>query len=216
MKALTQRLATHQTALGVFLVWLFHLSGIIGIYLGYEDWFISKTPLNLILSSFLFIWIYPLRGKKAWMIFLLCGFLGIAAEWIGVHTGWLFGKYEYGENLGVKVFGVPILIGLNWALLTFITGTLSARWLNNKNLRMVGGASLMLCLDYFLEVAAPHFDYWIFDGGVAPLWNYVCWFFLALFLQALFQKIPQAGNYRFSEQLLLAQFVFFIAVFLRY
>ena len=216
MRELKDLLSTYRTTIGVFLVWLFHLSGLIGIYLGYEDWFISKTPLNLFLSGLLFIWIYPLSGKKAWLLFLLCGLLGIAAEWIGVHTGWLFGDYTYGENLGPKIFEVPLLIGLNWALLTFITGNLSRLWLQNRKLQMLAGALLMLLLDFFMEAAAPHFDYWEFKGGIAPLWNYVCWFLLAFLLQGIFQKTEQAGNSRFSAQLLLAQLVFFIAMFFRY
>ena len=48
------------------------------------------------------------------------------AETIGVNFGILFGDYEYGENLGFKIFGVPFLIGINWIVLTFITGSLSS------------------------------------------------------------------------------------------
>ena len=38
-------------------------------------------------------------------------------EAIGVNTGLLFGTYEYGANLGFKIFGVPLIIGVNWTVL---------------------------------------------------------------------------------------------------
>ena len=36
-------------AIGI--LWLFQFSAIVGIVLGFQDWFIEKTPLNLILDK---------------------------------------------------------------------------------------------------------------------------------------------------------------------
>ena len=47
--------------------------------------------------------------------------IGMIAEILGVNFGIIFGEYEYLDNLGIKIFGVPIIIGVQWILLTFIT-----------------------------------------------------------------------------------------------
>ena len=52
--------------------------------------------------------------------------IGMICEILGVNYGYIFGDYVYLNNLGTKVFGVPILIGINWVILTFITGSLSS------------------------------------------------------------------------------------------
>jgi len=34
----------------ILVIWLFVISALIGISLGFEDWFIPKTPLNLLIG----------------------------------------------------------------------------------------------------------------------------------------------------------------------
>ena len=36
--------------ISIFIIWLFHLSGILGIIYGNSDWFVSVTPINLVIS----------------------------------------------------------------------------------------------------------------------------------------------------------------------
>ena len=197
---------------GIFLIWLVHLSGILGVLMGGADWFVSKTPLNLLLCTVLFFWIFPLDSLKKAGVFLLIAVCGMGAEWIGVHTGYLFGSYAYGSNLGPKLDGVPYLIGVNWALLSMASGSVSQHWKLPKWGRILVGGLLMLGLDFFLEQLAPAFDYWAFTGGHPPLWNYICWLLLALCFQWGYQSLRINGNRAFSLHLLSAQFVFFIVL----
>ena len=46
---------------------------------------------------------------KLFLIFLL----GLTVEIIGVNFSIFFGDYKYGNNLGIKIFDVPIVIGFN-------------------------------------------------------------------------------------------------------
>ena len=112
--------------ISIFIVWIFHVCGLIGITYGNKDWFIAFTPVNLFLSFFLlFVTQNELNNKNiisALSIFLI----GMIAEILGVNFGIIFGEYEYLDNLGIKIFGVPIIIGVQWILLTFITGSFSA------------------------------------------------------------------------------------------
>ena len=118
----------------------------------------------------------------AWVI--LAFILGMLVEILGVNYGLIFGSYSYGENLGVKIFGVPVLIGANWVMLSFITGAIGdALWKNNKILAAISGAVLMVLIDLVIEPVAPIFDYWTFTEYVAPLSNYIGWFLVALPIQ---------------------------------
>ena len=195
--------------IGIFLIWLFHLSGLAGILLGYAAWFIPKTPLNLLLSGLIFIMAFPVLERKTLALFIAFAIAGMTVEWIGVHTGLLFGTYSYGENLGLKIYGVPILIGLNWALLGFASGALASRWVQNRILRVVVAAGLMTLLDLAIEPLAPIFDFWEFEGGIAPWTNYISWFLVACTMQYGYQVFKPDNGYRISLHLMGAQASFF-------
>ena len=207
--AITERFKINKLNLSAFVLLLFHASAIIGVSLGYQDWFVSKTPFTLLLSFALLIWNYPVNNKKTWLLCALFFFTGMLAEWIGVNKGWLFGSYSYGNNMGPKLDGVPYLIGIYWAVLTFVTGTISTKIHHNFIVKIIIGAFLMTLLDFIMEVSAPVFDFWTFNGGVAPLQNYLTWFAVSLGLHWVFQKTKVQGNFMFSFILFLTQLVFF-------
>ncbi|MBC2840033.1 carotenoid biosynthesis protein [Robiginitalea sp. SC105] len=204
-----------RTLLAIGVVWLFHLSGLLGIFLGYGSWFIPKTPINLLVSGLLFAWVFPVRTGRSFWLFLGFAGTGLAAEWVGVHTGWLFGNYSYGENLGFKAYGVPLLIGLNWAVLGMLSGAIATRTTAYPTTRVLLGAALMTGLDVALEPVAPVFDFWAFDAGSAPLKNYLSWFALSTVFQMAYQASGIRGNFRFSLNLFLAQLLFFATLALR-
>ncbi len=207
-------LESRKTPIGIFLIWLLHLSGLIGILSGQADWFVPKTPLNLMLMALLFIWIFPLDTIRKTALFAFICVAGISAEWIGVHTGWLFGTYQYGENLGPKLDGIPYLIGVNWALLSFCSGCVSRNLPVPAGARILVGALLLIGLDFFMEGVAPVLDFWTFEGGMPTLWNYICWFVLAVLFLWGYEKLGIKGNKQFSLHLLGAQFVFFMSLYL--
>jgi putative membrane protein len=198
----------------VGVLYLFHLTAIIGSVLGFQDWFISKTPLNLALIGLLLVLSFPIKTKKGFLLFFIYATFGILVEFLGVNYGLLFGEYSYGENLGLKIGGVPWSIGLNWALLVMITGELSNRFKLHKILKAISAAVLMVFLDLFMEHSAPLFDFWEFNGGIAPFSNYIAWFFVALALQLVHQYSKLKGNYFFSLHCYLAQLIFFIFFYL--
>ena len=113
--------------ISITIIWIFHISGLIGIIYSNSSWFIKATPLNLALS-FLLVLINTEISKKTVFLFILCFTVGMLAEIIGVNKGLIFGEYSYGDALGIKVFGVPILIGINWCILVFITGFISDKF----------------------------------------------------------------------------------------
>ncbi|MEM9363163.1 MAG: carotenoid biosynthesis protein [Bacteroidota bacterium] len=198
----------HKTTIAAGIIWLFHISGIIGISLGFKDWFLTKTPLNLSICLLLFVLLFPVNtGKKVFLFFVFFA-MGMFAEWLGVNYGLLFGEYVYGANFGPKLDGVPWLIGCFWALLACITAAMVSSLKLLIWGRAIIAAALMVILDFFMEQNAPNFDFWQFEGHV-PLRNYVTWFILGLLMQWIILKFKFEGNRTISFHLYIAQLTFF-------
>jgi putative membrane protein len=210
-------LKIEKSNVSIFLVWLVTISGIIGIVLGHLEWFISKTPFNLLLGILLLIWNFP--PKNGWSSLLpwtLIFIFGIGAELIGVNTGLLFGKYSYGKNLGFKIYGVPPLIGINWVLLTFLTATISKRFFKTQWSSIFIGALLMVGLDFLIEPVAPHFDFWSWEQGFPPIRNFIDWFVLSVAFQIIVRKEIPEDEHALPIHHFLSQLVFFAFFYLFY
>lgn len=196
--------------ISIGIIWLFHLSGLMGLLYIDKNLFASLTPLNLFISStLLFVNQKSLKKKEIIVVFLIFS-IGMIAEILGVNYGLIFGKYDYGDNLGLKLLDVPLLIGLNWVVLTFICGGISNHFVKNKYLSIVIGIILMLLIDITLEPIAPILDYWEFSGSVAPIQNYIGWAFTSLLTLSIYQFFHSDKEFTFSINLFLAQLLFFV------
>ena len=200
--------------ISVFIIWLFHLCGMVGISYGNKEFFLAFTPINLFISFvLLFVNQKQLESKELKSAFLIF-FIGMISEILGVNYGLIFGDYVYLDNLGFKILGVPVLIGVNWIILTFITGSLSSIIFKNKYVSIFMGAILMIGLDLLIEPVAPLLGFWIFDLQKVPLQNYIGWFVIGIITQALFQFKIAEKELTFSTHLLIINAIFF--AFLNY
>jgi putative membrane protein len=200
--------------ISVSIIWLFHISGMIGISFGDKEFFLSFTWVNL-LVAFLLLLINQKRLERIELksIFLIF-IIGMVSEILGVNYGFIFGEYVYLDNLGVKTLGVPVLIGVNWIILTFITGSFSCSISKNKYLSVLIGAILMVLLDLLMEPVAPLLGFWIFDLPTVPLQNYVGWFIIGILTHIIFQFKISKKEYTYSTHLLIVNAIFF--AFLNY
>jgi putative membrane protein len=202
--------------ISIFSIWLVTISGIIGILLGKGDWFLPKTPANLLLGAALLYWNFPPKnGWKSVAIWSVAFLSGFTAEALGVNYGLFFGDYHYGNNLGPKVLGVPLTIGINWVVLTFSAAYLSRKLTANRHFAALLGATMMVALDFLIEPLAPVFDFWHWDIGYAPLQNFVSWFVLAWLLQYLVrQEVPEKESslplHHFASQVVFFGIFFFL------
>ena len=200
--------------ISVFIIWLFHLCGMVGISYGNKEFFLAFTPINLFISFvLLFVNQKQLESKELKSAFLIF-FIGMVSEILCVNYGLIFGDYVYLDNLGVKILGVPVLIGVNWIILTFITGSLSSFIFKNKYVSIFMGAIFMIGLDLLIEPVAPLLGFWIFDLQKVPLQNYLGWFVIGMITQALFQFKIAEKELTFSTHLLIINAIFF--AFLNY
>ena len=114
--------SNNLTIYSAFTIWIFQLFGAIGILFWDRQWFIQATPFCLLLYFLLLI----INSNSKNVFYLLIVFIwGMLAEIIGVNTGLIFGSYNYGDSLGIKVMDVPILIGINWIITAIICGTIA-------------------------------------------------------------------------------------------
>ena len=150
----------------------------------------SNTPITLLITFVLLLWKREIfKDIKLLIAVLVAMILGFVSEGLGVNYNLIFGTYEYGENLGTKVWGVPLTIAVNWAILTICTAAIMKRVFSSKVLSAIMGAISMVVLDFILEPVAPRFDFWEFEGGMPGAQNYVGWFAVALLAHGAYQVL---------------------------
>lgn len=208
------RQAVTLNEVAIAIIWVFHISGIIGILYGNSQWFVGATPINLSLS-FVLLMLTSKHEPKVYIIALFAFFLGMVAEGLGVKYGLIFGHYEYGEALGPKIAGVPWLIGVNWAILVICCGAIAKNLAEHLVARILLGVGLMLLLDLVIEPIAPILDFWVFTDGIAPIQNYVGWFAIALPLHILYHLLKITIKGTFTHHLFLLQVLFFTLLLLK-
>lgn len=187
---------------------IFYTVGLFGINSSWREEFLTLSFFNLLLSFSVLLLARKKHTLNFYVFLVLAFFVGLTAEWIGVHTGLLFGNYTYGENLGPTWWGVPPIIGINWAMLTIISASCLAflRW--NWLIKAFLGALLMLILDILIEPVAIQIDFWTWDGEI-PIYNFVSWFLIALFLQGWYFKTNLAEANKVAIVLYGLHLVFF-------
>ena len=200
----------YKYQVSVFLVWLFNISGILGILSQYSDWFLALTPLNLILYLIVIVWNLKEWNQNFVVAFFVPFIFGFVTEYLGVNYGLIFGNYSYGENLGFKVGGVPLMICVNWAVLVIITSDLSSFISKNIWIRAFLVGLSMTLLDAIIEVSAPRFDFWEFENSIVPFQNYLGWFVISFAAYLVYQLFPIKTNRNLSIHLLIAIGVFFL------
>ena len=202
--------SNNLTIYSAFTIWIFQLFGAIGILFWDRQWFIQATPFCLLLYFLLLI----INSNSKNVFYLLIVFIwGMLAEIIGVNTGLIFGSYNYGDSLGIKVMDVPILIGINWIITAIICGAIARQIKVLKYFQVTIAIALMVFLDFFIEPVAPMMDMWNFSNtNSAPLSNYITWAIVALPLQIYFVVNKLEFNFTISANLYLSQLLFFAAL----
>ena len=141
--------------------------------------------------------------------------LAYIAEWVGVNTKDLFGYYAYSDVLGVKLDGVPFIIGVNWFLLVYSTGILMKRSrVRSVIIRVILGALLLVLLDAFIEPVAVRYNYWRWDHDIIPLKNYISWFLVSAVMLTIYELFKFKKQSIVAPVFLLVQFLFFIILWI--
>jgi putative membrane protein len=116
------------------------------------------------------------------------------SEWIGVCFGWLFGDYTYGDSLGFKLDGVPIIMGANWLLLCLVSRELVGKLFSNNFLIIITSSFLMVLIDVLMEPLSNQLDFWSWKNNVIPFSNYIDWFLVAILNQTIFSYLDYKSD----------------------
>ncbi|WP_135821053.1 bisanhydrobacterioruberin hydratase [Halostella litorea] len=126
----------------------------------------------------------PLVDRRAAAAVLALTAYAYGIEFVGVNTGWPYGGFEYGIDLGpmlagevpvgLPVFFLPLV--LNSYLLVLLSLGDAAR---RRAVRLLATLATVLAVDLVLDPGAVALGFWAYDAGGAyygvPLSNYAGW-----------------------------------------
>lgn len=140
----------------------------------------------------------PLVTRKAAAgLFVLCGYT-YAVEFVGVFTGYPYGHFEYGVNLGpmlleqipaaLPLFFLPLVVNAYLLCLLLLGG--HAR---RTSVRILAVIVAVVGMDLVLDPAAVSIGFWAYDDGGAyygvPWMNYVGWVLSATVSVAILDSV---------------------------
>ena len=102
------------------------------------------------------------------------------------------------------------MIGVNWFFLSISCGGISDIFYKKLIHKVLLGSFLMVFLDILIEPLAPVLNFWEFEGGIAPIKNYIGWFITSFVIQLIYQKMKINFSPLFSVLIYLTQMGFFI------
>jgi bisanhydrobacterioruberin hydratase len=190
---------------------------LIVVGLQYRD-FLLLTPFNLLMCCALVIWNHHRRDRLFWRFAAVAYLTGYWIEVAGVNTGIIFGSYGYGHVLGWKVWGAPLLIGVNWFTVIYICNDAVYRGLTVLPKSLPPLLAVSLCaivptaFDVLVEPVAIRYHMWNWAGdGVPPLQNYIAWYAVSWALSfAYHQWVGPTNRNPVSLLLLALQVLFFL------
>ena len=140
-------------------------------------------------------------GSRGILIFFaICLVVGNAFENLGVATGFPFGRYYFTDAMGPKLFQVPILLGLAYVGMGYLSWTLGRIIVGNLRSRPVGARVITLPLVAAFPMVAWDFandpvwaninHLWVWQRGGAyfgvPLTNFLGWYLVVYLIYQSF------------------------------
>lgn len=195
-----------QSIVGV--VAFFLLAGVVQYAVGLT-YVLNLTPLVIGIITALTVLFWDASAKNRVYLAISAMVIGMLVEIIGVNSGIVFGNYSYGPLLGLKIFGVPVLIGITWLLVTLSAWQIVSYSNLNKFYKIIVASWLVVMFDLVLEQFATAYGLWAWQNAVIPLKNYVTWFVVGaviVTLYAFFAKQKQPSIFGASMLPLMALF----------
>jgi bisanhydrobacterioruberin hydratase len=195
----------------IYLLASMYLAGIIGLVNPESrELFQFLTPFHLLTSFVLLIYFQKEKNKEFWSFMAFCTLFGYLIEVAGVKTGLIFGEYKYLTTLGIKVFDVPPMIGINWFIMVFSMGIVVDLILKEKFnifIKSLIGSSAMTLFDYIAEPVAISQNMWSWKNEIPPDQNYIAWFLVSFVLLFIFNKS------NFNKKNILASYILVFQLF---
>ena len=196
----------------VTVVIITHIVGVFGFLSDWRDLFLTLTPLHLLITFILLV-INHGHLKNIFIVFAsIVIVVSFIVEYLGVNSGLIFGEYEYGEALGLKIGNTPVMIGILWFILIYSIGIMINKWSSSILIKSLIGATFMVLIDIFIEPVATELGFWNWLQDVIPIQNYFAWFVVSLIFFILFFLLPFKRKNPVASTVYLTQLLFFISI----
>jgi uncharacterized membrane protein len=144
-------------------------------------------------------WVW--RGPRAAVVLVaVTAGLGLAAEAIGVRTGFPFGRYEYRGTLGASLLSVPLVVVMAWTMMGYPALLVARRVARRRAAVAAFGALALVAWDLFLDPQMVDAGHWVWQQSAwprvvdIPLSNFIGWFGVALVIMVLLDALVPAGR----------------------
>ena len=132
-------------------------------------------------------------------------------EILGVQHGLFFGEYNYGDVLGPRVLGVPLIIGINWLIVIIGATSFVRKYSGNIIILAVLTGLTAFLFDYLMEPGAIALGFWEWSGPV-PIKNYITWFTISCVSSLIAMSLKLDISRKWAQALLGAQIIFFLFI----
>lgn len=178
----------------------------------FPQFFQQLISFTILLSAIvLFIFHQPWSSSVIFTMMIVT-VAGFCIEAAGSHTGLIFGSYTFGSSLGWKIVDTPLIIGLNWLLLVYITHVavrqigIARPWIE------LTAAAIMTALDYLMEPVAMRYDLWHWENNIIPVQHFFAWFYISFFMQIFFTWMKPVKENQVAIPLLALQILLYAAL----
>lgn len=187
-------------------------------------WGLVLTPVVLITSVAVLLYFHQPKSILFWIWVIGVFQAGYILELLGISTGRIFGQYFYGNNLGLKLGDVPVIIGLNWLVLCYVSMQAVTLFFKNilkkpdvnPTIQIAFSAFFMVCIDVLIERVAPQLDFWYWKSSVVPLQNYTAWYIFAFAFMFVYHRLELPLHNKVAPWLYALQLLFYAGVNLLY
>lgn len=178
-----------------------------------RETFLLLCPIQLVVTAIGLILLHPGEKGKFWLFLIPAALIGWSVEALGVATGLIFGQYAYGAPLGPPVLGVPLVIGLNWVILSYCVSNLVSPLPYSIWGRSLMAGLLLTGFDALMEPGAIKLGLWTWSSGQIDKLNYPAWFVTGSMLAAWYFRIVEKNSPRHTNPaagaVLIIQILFF-------
>jgi uncharacterized membrane protein len=150
---------------------------------------VGATGFTVLFAAFSILHAADVLGWRRALLFLLvCVAVSWGFESVGVATGAVYGDYHYGDALGARILGVPLIIPLAWFMMIYASWIVAHVLLEDASTpssvsgvlaRAVIAATAMTAWDAVMDPGKAKSGAWIWEKGGpyfgVPFQNFVGW-----------------------------------------
>lgn len=218
--------------IAIVIALLFYSFFAIGILFSSNNiWFLQHSNISILVMLFLLIFTQPGVEKFFFLFIIIASVIAFFANVATLNLSFLFNNKTYGNSMGPKLLGSPILIGLHWFIIVYCCGSILHyvnSWSQKKLIKygkleeisiqaksislIVDAGLLAIFFDYIIEPAAQKLNWWQWENNMIPYFNYSYWFFISCLLLLILNQLNFNKLNPFALHLFIIQLLFFITL----